>query len=395
MSTKISFNLNNYQLTTLRAKNKLYSTLNSVFTKAYFKISNNAFEFCLRGGNGLIKTTLPIEYTGDSIYFSVDYSKWVVALQKFENSEQILFTLGGNLLTLKEGNNADVINLGIIKYDKDSSEADILDNLLPSASSTVKARDNEMILTDELLDAFSLADSLFISQDKCNSIGLSKEDVMYSSRALVLKIRLQDKLEDNLFKDLPSDENHIFIHSFVLKLLPLLSKFNSIIYFSDDYGVIYWSDTDTELIFTSEARRVALPDEEQWQSIKPENSESYFEVDLNSLCEGLSFFNGFYTGAVWKPITFEVEANKEVILTYKHPTTEITKTLNNVSSPYSGRFMLNSEILEKLANKIRNHYKEGNVEMLFNYDNDALGVYCSVGDGDYEMVLSKLTDDEE
>lgn len=395
MSTKISFNLNNYQLTTLKAKNKLYSTLNNILTKAYFKLSNNSFEFCLRGSNGLVKTTIPIEYSGENAYFSVDYSKWVVALQKFENSEQIHFTLGGNLLTLKENNNTDVINLGVIKYDEDSSEADILNNLLPRTGAAVKAQGNEMTLTDELIDAFGLADSLFISQDKCNSIGLSKEDVMYSSRALVLKIKLQEKLDDNLFKDLPVDENHIFIHSFVLKLFPLLSKFNSIIYFSDDYGVIYWSDSDTELIFTSESRKVALPDDEQWEAIKPSNKESYFEVDLNNLSEGLSFFNGFYTGAAWKPITFEVEANKEVILTYKHPTTEITKTLSNVSSPYSGKFMLNSEILEKLVNRIRSHYKEEKVEMLFNYDDEALGVYCSVGNGDYEMILSKLTDDEE
>lgn len=395
MSTKISFNLNNYQLTTLKAKSKLYSILNNVLTKAYFKLSKNSFEFCLRGGNGLIKTTIPIEYEGNEVYFSVDYSKWVVALQKFENSEQIQFSLGGNLLSLRENTNTDIINLGIIKYDKDSSEADVIDNLITRAGDEVKARNNEMTLTEELLDAFSLADSLFISQDKYNSIGLSKKDVMYSSRAIVMKIKLQEKLDDNLFKDLEEDESYIFIHSFVLKLLPLLSKFNSLVYFSEDYGIIYWSDSDTEMVFTSESRKVALPDESQWEAIKPQNSESYFEVGLEELAEGLSFFNGFYTGTVWKPITFEIEANKEVILTYKHPTTEITKTLNNVTSPYSGKFMLNSEILEKLVNRIRNHYKEDRVDMLINYDDEAQGVYCSVGSGDYEMVLSKLTDDEE
>ena len=395
MSTKISFNLNNYQLTTLKAKSKLYSMLNNLLTKAYFKLSNNLFEFCLRGGNGLIKTSIPIEYEGNPVYFSVDYSKWTVALQKFEDSEQIHFTLGGNLLTLKESNGQDVINLGVIKYDADSSEADILDNLLKKTGEAVKARNNEMTLSEELLDAFGLADSLFITQDKCNSIGLSKEDIMYASRALVLKIKLQEKLNADLFKDLAEGEDHIFIHSFVLKLLPLLAKFNSIIYFSDDYGVIYWNDNDSELVFTSESRKVALPDKEQWEAIKPQNEESYFEVDLNTLSEGLAFFNGFYTGTAWKPITFEVSANKEVVLTYKHPTTEITKTLNNTSSPYDGKFILNSEVLEKLVNRIRGHYKEGNINMLFNYDDEALGVYCSVGDKDYEVILSKLTEDEE
>lgn len=395
MNVKTNFTLNNYQLATLKNKSRLYSTLSNIFTKTYFKIEKGSFHFYLRGSQGLLSTTIPVEYEGPTQYFSVDYTKWATSLQKFEDCEKILFEVNDSLLRLSVEGTSDIINLGISSFDESSSEATIMNTFISTKGTEIYNQNNELVLNDEILDAFNLADSLFCAQGKANSIGLSKNRIMYSDRSAVLRVTLSEPLDDNLFKNLPEGEDYIYIHSFILKLLQQLSKFNPLVSFNNEYELIYWADEDTELIIASEEREVALPDEEQWNAIRPENEDSAFSTSLDVLREGLAFFTGFYVGSAWKPLTFDVQAGKEVVLNYKHPTAEIKKSLPNVTGTYAGNFMLESETLGKIVTKVGDHYKDQKVDITFNYDDVARGVYCSINGGAYEAVLSKLRDDEE
>lgn len=379
----------------LKNKSKLYSTLSNVFTKTYFKVETDAFCFYLRGAKGLLQTTIPVDYSGDTYYFSIDYMKWVTSLQKFEDCEKVHFELGDNLLRLSVEGTSDVINLGISSFDETSSEASIMNTFISTKGTEIYNVGNELVLNNEILDAFSLTDNLFCAQGKVNSIGLSKNRIMYSDRSAVLRVSLSEDLDDNLFKSLEEGEDYIYIHSFTLKLFQQFAKFNPLVFFDTSYELIYWSDDDTEIIIASEEKEVALPDDEQWNAIKPENQDSSFTTTLGILKEGLSFFTGFYAGTAWKPITFDIEAGKEIVLNYKHPTTEIKKSLADVTGTYDGRFMLDSDTLGKIVAKVSDHYKEDNVEITFNYDDDAPGIYCSINNGDYEAVLSKLREDDE
>ena len=391
---KTTFTLNNYQFVTFFNKAKLFATLSSLLTKAYFKLEEGLFHFYLKGSQGIIHTKVSSSYSGTPIYFSIDYSKWVTALQKLESCDQMKITLTNSLFTIQASNTADVINLGISYYSSTSAEAQEMNDKINQESAELKTENRELILNDDLLEALSLADSLFVAQGKANSVGLFKNSVVYSDRNVVLRTQLTEELSDNLFKD--AKDVCIYLHSFVIKLLPLLNKFSSSIFFSEYYDEIYWCDADTELIFISGNRQVALPDEEDWQAIKPSNEDSFIEMNLDELKEGLSFFTGFYTGTAWKPLTFTVIPNKETILSYRHPTAEIKKAFSNINSPYAGSFILDSDTLGKIVTKVLMKYGDKDTPtMIMNYDEDAPGVYCNINNGEYEIVLSKLQESED
>lgn len=393
----MNFELNNTNLQILQKKNKLYTLLNTKFDKAYFKVSKGTFIFALCSNNGIITTELPIDYEGDVKYFSLDYRKWQIALQKFSNVDSIKVSIEDYLLKLYVEGSFDEINLGIVSYTSDSLPAKQIDDFAPNKAKEVKESNHVLVMTPEIRSYFDLANSLFTTQAKINSIGISQTNVMYADKNCILKENLSEALSEDLFKCLDIDDNHIYLHSFTVKIMDVLKDFNNTFYFNDEYELMVWNDDNTSLVIFSDDKNISLPTDEQLESFLPEDKEVYFDVSLTDLKNSLAFFVGFYSSETWQPIRFTIEKDKDIILSYNHPTSEITKTLTDVRGIKEGSFLLDSEVLRKILAKLDCNFFEGEPIIRVNYDekdsgNDAPGVYFTVGDK-YEFLISKLLDD--
>ncbi len=392
----MTITLSREQLNTFQIKNKIYTYLSSLFTKAFFKVTSNTFTILLRGQTGVIQTEIPCTLSSkdsnvNPIYYSVDFSKWQTALQKFDIVSSINLTFQKNLLKISSEECSDVINLGVVYYKDDSGEALVLNSFINTKRSEMLSK-KHIELNEDIIESLTLADSLFTAQasSAINSVGLGMYDIMYADRSVVLKILLNEALPSELFEDLVN-EDHIFIHSYLIKLLSLVYRFDNNTYFTPDYSTFYWEDDNTSILLISEDRKVALPSTEEFEGIKPSDSTSGFEVLPSTLKNGLNFFTGFYDGSVWKPLTFKAVVNKEVDLYYRHPTTEITKILNDTISTSNGEFTIDSETLRKIVSKICDKFPKDDVLIKFNFDEEAPGIYMEVP-GLYEVVLSKLED---
>lgn len=383
------FTIDTKNLTDLRNKGKLFSSFNSILTRTFFKVSNNEFKILFRGVLGVSSYTMNISCDCDTpLYFTVDYNKWFNAIQKFNNVNEIIITIKKTMMQISSVGTSDVINLGIVPFTENSAESSIINDYLDERKTATINDSYQLILTDELLDNFKMMDSLFSAQGKVNSIGFTKNYVTYADRSVVVKTNLIDPLEDSLFAT--SEEGMIFVHSTFLKLFPTLAKINNSVYYSNEYDTIYWEGENVRLILTSEPWDLALPTEEQWEMIKPQDEASSFSVDLATLSSSLKFFTGFYEETAWKPLTFEITKGKEVTLYYRHPTTEISKTLGDIVGTVDGSFIIGSEILGKILSSIENRFSDEE-QVVIMYDEDAPGIYCRVNDT-YEFVLSKMMD---
>ena len=398
------FKLNNYNLALLQEKSKLYTYLNGKLDKVICKLSGNDFIIALTGGDGVVLTNLEIEYENGSsaeaepLYFSIDYQKWVTALLKFSGTDALHISLGDSIMRLKMEESKDVISLSLIYYEEGSQQSNMITRFISERRDEIKDFNHKITLTPELLSDFDLMNNLFSTQGRVNAIGVSSRDVLYSDRSTVVKVNLEENLPDTLFDSLSEDETYIHLHSYILKLLDILSEFNQDVWFDSDYEVLYWTDEHTEIVIASEARTLALPTPEQFEGIKPVDRNSYFDVNLDLLRTSLSFFLGFYEGEAWKPVTFILNKDEDIVLRYSRPSADITKTLTGVRSPYNYKFSVDSETLRKILQKVRDRFPGDDVFVRFNSDNDgtppsdeAPGVYCTVGDV-YEFVVSKLTD---
>ena len=393
----MNFELNNTNLQILQKKNKLYTLLNTKFDKAYFKVSNGELIFALCSNNGIITTRLETNYEGETQYFSLDYRKWQIALQKFNNIDTINVSLEDSLLKLYVEGSFDEINLGTVPYTADSLPAKQIDDFMPNKSAEVKSCNHVLVLTPEIRSYFDLANSLFTVQTRVNSIGVSKTNVMYADKNCIVKENLTEPLSDDLFVGLDPDDNHIYLHTFTVKIMDILKDFNNTFYFNDEYELMAWEDDNTKLVIFSDDKNISLPTDEQLESFLPEDKNVYFDVNLMDLKNSLAFFVGFYSSEAWQPIKFTIEKDKDITLSYNHPTSEITKTLTGVKGNKEGSFLLDSEVLRKIIAKLSDRGFSEDQVIRINYDekdsgNDAPGVYCTVGNT-YEFLISKLLDD--
>ena len=227
----MNFELNNTNLQILQKKNKLYTLLNTKFDKAYFKVSKGELIFALCSNNGIITTRLETNYEGETQYFSLDYRKWQIALQKFNNVDTINVSLEDSLLKLYVEGSFDEINLGIVPYTADSLPAKQIVDFMPNKSAEVKSCNHVLVLTPEIRSYFDLANSLFTVQTRVNSIGVSKTNVMYADKNCIVKENLTEPLSDDLFVGLDPDDNHIYLHTFTVKIMDILKDFNNTFYF--------------------------------------------------------------------------------------------------------------------------------------------------------------------
>ena len=379
-----------------RSKAKLYQYLYSNLGTTYFRATKDCLSIYFKGALGLFKTDLPCESETDEVkYFSVDFSRWINALIKFEGSDSITLSINKNLIKMSVTGSSDVITLSVASYGDDNTEVTSLDALLEKRKKEILDAKLSMEVTEEIADDLALTNSLFVPQQDVNSIGLGKEGLIYAVRSVILKTRFTSALPDDLFVNLDPDEDYIYLHKYMIGFINHVFGSNPVFNFSSDYSTIYWEDESSSTFLTQPSRELAIPSDEDIESFVPAVGQGgSFSVDTNILKESLGFFDGFYVGSVWKPIRFESTANKEVVVRYKHPTADITKSLPAIPST-DGEFTLDSDTVRRVMMKVRDKRPEKTtpLEAVFTFDDDAPGVLCEI-DNYYSIVFCKLSDEE-
>ena len=383
----MTFTLINEQVAILQAKSKIYTYLSGTLTRCTLKLAAGEFTFALRGGYGLIQTSVPSDYVGENKYLSVDVVKWLTALQKFNAVDKINFTLTDSALKL-QAKGVGTISLGVTPLAADSQEALVLDTYISNERDKY-VNANRLNLTSDVIDALNLADAFFNTQlsNKVNSIGLGKQYVIYTDRSVVLRINVQDIVSPEFLQT--STEEYIYIPTSIIKIFNLLYKFREETFFNSDYKRVYWADDNTSLILALDIKKIAIPTDEEFAAIKPKDLEKGFEASTSGLKEGLGLFNGFYDSSEWKPITIEMVESKEVSFSCKQPSAEIVKVLENTTPNISGVFQISSEALRKFVSRV----EEDKIESIFfNYEEEAPGVYITA-ENKYEIILPILEDE--
>ena len=379
-----------------QGKRKVYNTLYGSLDHTYFYLTSNKLDFALIGTSGLMKTSIDIEYDGPEICFGFDFKKFDTVLQKFSTEETVKFTIGDTLLKISVPNRSDVVNLQIVKEGSDSKAvANIKDGIQSLVERNINPK-HRISLTQELINNVNLFNYVFNSSFNTNAIGLTQEYIMYSDRNVVIKSTLSERLSDDLFDTTTSESPYIYLHVDTLKLLILLSSFRNDYMFDDSYDILYWEDDNTKLIFNNETKMCALPDNDQYEGIKPHDTNVTFSISVSELDNTLDFFDGIYVESNWKPLNFETLAGHNVNVRYTHPTTDASKEIEGCVSNFTGSFLIDADTLKKILTKIKD-FGLAESDVVFNYDEDtceepAVGVMIHIGDK-FEAVISKLVGD--
>lgn len=382
----MKFKLAQNQLAVLQEKSKLYAYLGAEFTKTYFSLGQGYLTIFFHGARGALKTRIatPEISSDDMQYFQIDYNKWLNALSKLSFADEITFNLTAKSLKIGTEGSSDSISLGIISYDASSSEAANISSFIECRKPSENTRNLE--LSKELMDAIQVTNSMFSSAGKNNAVALKTDALVYSDRSIVLHVRLADQ------SAFLGDRAIVNLHKFVTGFMLQAFKFNNSFVFDSSYELVYWHDSDTSVIIASERCEIAIPSDEELRMIMPaaDSEKGIFSIGHRELYTSLEFFSGFYEASVWKPITFLLEKN-EAKLYYKHPTTEISKTLEGVEIKYplDGEFLIVSEMLSRLLQKSIDSSADENVSVEFTYDAQAPGVHCVIGNA-YDVVFAKL-----
>lgn len=386
----MKFTLAQNQLAIMQEKNKLYSYLSAEFTKTYFAVGEGYLTIFFHGARGALKTRISIPATANSSgvnYFQVDYGKWLNAISKLSFADEIVFNLTAKYLKIGTEGSSDSISLGIISYEEDSSEAINISSFIEHRKPLVDTA--SLVVDKDLADALQVTTSIFSSAAQNNAVALKKESVMYADRSIILKVLTGSR--GNFLKNRDSVGIHKFVGGFILQAM----RFNTEFLFDENYETVYWEDSNSCAIIASERCVIELPTDEELSAFIPqEDSEKgRLTVGQNSLYASLEFFNGFYEASVWKPITFLCKKDT-VKLYYKHPTTEVSKSLDTASVVQSmdAEFPIMSELLSKLLQKAIDSVDSSDVDteqVTITYDEAAPGIHCVIGNS-YDVVFAKL-----
>ena len=376
--------LTSESLALLKEKAKLYSNMARYFKELYFKLTAGNFELILKGKSGALKTVLPTidsDITSD-YYFGIDYQKWTNAIQKYGPTENIQLEIKKDTLYFLSQARTGTITLALTPYKAGSSTASVIDNLI---NKTLEDCTRELPLTTDFLEKTGLMNSLFIPQIEVNAVGVNKTSLMNNTRIILGKTYLSDPVPDAFFGT-NDPENYVYIHTFFLGLLPLLTKTSASLMFDANYSTVGWQDEDTAFVMRSEPCSACLPSPDEWDALIPDPGQK-FEVSLSELKDTLQFFDGFYESGDWKPITFRLSANKAVELVYDHPTTIITQDLSSVPD-FDAEFMVDAGALSKVLAKVQESSAE-DLQLTFTCGPDSEAVYMEAG-ADYKFLLAVI-----
>lgn len=382
----------------LLTKGRLYSYLSSELSKVSFVISQNRLAFRLMSQEGILETYLEVDNDDPKVYtFNVDFSRWNTVALKFMNYSSVVLNLQPSVFTIASGVNADRASIGITSYEEhDTLEEEYV--YLNAKERDIKENGRELILTQELAEDFELMFSMFSTQSNSNAIGINEKSVIYADSSVVLKANLAEPIPatffDNFvipeeFEDSDQNEECVYIHSKLLRLMPLLRKTNLSLWFSKDYHFIFWEDDNTKLVVPFSDAAAHLPTDEQFEGLHPHGTVDTITVDTNLFKEAVCFFDGIYDSVEeWRPLRFTTEDG--VSLVYKSLSTYMTRMLSEKDDHLQASFLLSSDTIRSILTKVCNMEGE-KPESSITYNDIDNQICLQIGDR-YEAIILKLDD---
>lgn len=386
----MKFILRSSELHIFQEKLKIYTQVSRSASKpeTYLKITPQILEFVIKTPQGLIKTLFQISDTDftESKYYQIDYLKWANALQKYGPDVDLALEIKKNALWFSAANKPGSISLALTTIGPQTSIAQTIDNLI-NTKKTLAVHKLELI--PDILGKLSVANSMFVSQVNFNSIGINQTGVINSNNIVITKAQFNDPI-DKAFFGTRDPNTYIYIHTFFLDLFPLLVRTNNEVWFSDNtYDIIYWADDNTSFIMRSEPWSLALPSSEEWNNIIPQAGHE-IEININELKDMLNFFEGFYEAGDWKPLTFNLSANKSFELSYSHPTAVITQELPIIPE-FDASFMIDAGILSRALQKVKDFLPDPDAFFTLEYAEDSPGILLSIGDS-FQFFLAIISE---
>ena len=333
---------------------------------------------------GILKYSKDIAYINKpskTIIEEIDLLKIMNAFLRFRQDGAFLKITPKNLIISSKENTETLVKLA-------ATEKDIDLNILPEIKKELNPED-KYNHSQKLNDIYLLISKLMNGTSPNNSIVFQSDDtsteIIYADRSLVYK-----KKCDLIFKD-PEVAFHSFILGFIIATQDFLK---ASYYYDNSKNAIYLeSDTVTAYIL-SEKPNINIPSEDDLKQIrvsKPFTHANMIKISLMELLEGLTFFEGFYEGDEWKPLTFNFSP-QEKELRYKNATIDINKSLECVAllSEPKSVFTLMSSPLQIILNSLLNENQGNDIELTLIEKEDKPGVSLIADGFDFELVLAKL-----
>lgn len=388
---------------------RMFSYLMTSFTKTYGIISKDTFILYFKGNKSVVSLSLPLEDPcTEELYFSIDINKFLSAAKKLGTTLPLKLAINTSppsmLLTSDTTN--DKILFSITFYEPGSPEITTLLTFredkkpLFSTGEVFKA-------TSPFLDFIHIASTYMGTINKNNSIALFNDKLVYADRTVVVNMNTQVWVNPI---PLNTKNDYRLLHKFILGFIEFVASENNTFTLSSDKNLIYWVGSDPAFwaILTIDPCTITIPNQEDLNAIIPEDtSVQTITVKPSQLTEAINFFSGLFETSIWKPITFnwisDTVLGQKILLSYKHPSTEIEKDLvvesfdGNMSS-IATSFTLISDSLRILLNHMSD--TDGTLTIRFNdLPPDVLhgaGIYLVYTNSQcekvYEAVLAKLSE---
>jgi len=405
---KIATAIPQTSLEKLSKNSRMFSYLMTSFTKTYGIVEQDSFTLYFKGNKSVVSMKLPLEVpVTETLYFSIDINKFLSAAKKIGDTvplKLLINTTPPSMLMTSDATN-DKITFSVTFYEADSPE---IAALLSFYDDRKKQFENgeEFVADQAFLDFAHIATTYMGTINKNNSIAMFQNKLVYAHRTVVVGAKASVWQGGWTWDD--PEENRL-LHKFILGFIDFVAAENSLFTLSTDKNLIRWVGADPTFwaILAIDPCTITIPGQSDLDMIVPDaQSVRIATITPSRLAEAIDFFSGLFEASVWKPITFawsnDPTAGERIVLTYKHPTTEVEKELavtsfgGNLNSAEAS-FTLISDSLRTLLNRMTD---SGSLELRFNdLPPDVmhgagieLKYFDASGVETYSAVLAKLAD---
>lgn len=405
---KLTVSIPQTSIEKLSKYSRMFSYLMTSFTKTYGVIEGDNLKLYFKGNKSVVSLALPLEAPSpETLYLSFDINKFLSAAKKIGSSmplKILINTTPPSMLMTSDATN-DKITFSVTFYEANSPE---ITPLLTFFEDKKPAFDGgeEFEANQAFLDFAHIATTYMGTINKNNSIAMFQNRLVYADRTVVVGMEASVWQGGWTWSD--PEENRL-LHKFILGFIDFVAADNPRFLLSKDKNLIRWVSPDPLFwaILAIDPCTITIPGQEDLDGIIPEDNhvQSIF-VKPSRMAEAIDFFSGLFEASVWKPITFtwtrDATLGEKIILTYKHPSTEVEKEL--AVDSFDGNlpveeasFTLISDSLRTLLNRMDD---SGMLRLRFNelasdveHGAGIELIYTdAAGNEIYNAVLAKLAD---
>ncbi len=299
----------------------------------------------------------------------------------------------------------DKITFSVTFYEPDAPE-------ITSLLSFYKDREPQFVGGEEFeanqafLDFAHIATTYMGTINKNNSIAMFQTRLMYADRTVV--VGMQASVWHQSISMNNPDEYRL-LHKFILGFIDFVAAEGNTFTLSKDKNLIRWVSPDPSFwaILAIDPCTITIPGQDDLEAIIPASDQvQTISIKPTRMAEAIDFFSGLFEASVWKPITFnwtnDPALGQKMVLSYKHPSTEVEKELavdefdGNLKAAEAS-FTLISDSVKTLLNRMPD---TGTLLLRFNdlasdVEHGAgieLRYVDAQGKEVYEAVLAKLAD---